>query len=189
MITIHLTLRIVAERIFTMTIIDFNRTIDAWIEELSRYDFTELCYKPSAGSWSVGQVYMHLIGETRFFLKQAEICAGNDESEREEALPVAKAMFFDNSFPDMQLEGPPSNAATPQPESKEQLMKDLFALKEQVNRVGQLSAASSFRGKTKHEGLHYFNAREWMQFAEMHFRHHLRQKKRIDDFLLKQKHN
>ncbi|HEV9036934.1 MAG TPA: hypothetical protein VGQ51_09945 [Puia sp.] len=35
-------------------------------------------------------------------------------------------------------------------------------------------------GKTRHPGLHYFNSLEWLQFAEMHMRHHFRQKKRID---------
>jgi hypothetical protein len=45
---------------------------------------------------------------------------------------------------------------------------------------------SPFGGKTKHPGLGYFSAHEWLQFADMHFRHHLRQKKRIDDFLERQ---
>ena len=27
-------------------------------------------------------------------------------------------------------------------------------------------------GKTKHPGLNYFTAKEWLQFAEMHLRHH-----------------
>ena len=40
-----------------------------------------------------------------------------------------------------------------------------------------------FNGKAKHPGLNYLNASEWLQFADMHMRHHLRQKKRIDDFL------
>ena len=42
---------------------------------------------------------------------------------------------------------------------------------------------SMFKGKTKHPGLNYFNANEWLQFAEMHFRHHLRQNNRIKTFL------
>ena len=36
------------------------------------------------------------------------------------------------------------------------------------------------RGKTKHPGFNYFNAIEWLQFAEMHLRHHLKQKERIE---------
>jgi hypothetical protein len=40
-----------------------------------------------------------------------------------------------------------------------------------------------FKEKTKHPGFHYLNAIEWLQFIEMHFRHHLKQKKRIDKYL------
>jgi hypothetical protein len=39
--------------------------------------------------------------------------------------------------------------------------------------------------ETQHPGLYHFSANEWYQFAEMHFRHHVRQKKRIDDYLKK----
>jgi hypothetical protein len=38
-------------------------------------------------------------------------------------------------------------------------------------------------GKSRHPGLGYFNAGEWLRFIEMHMRHHLRQKERIDAFL------
>jgi hypothetical protein len=52
-----------------------------------------------------------------------------------------------------------------------------------MNTVATLISESQFNGKTKHPGLGYFSAKEWLQFANMHFRHHLRQKKRIDVFL------
>lgn len=52
-----------------------------------------------------------------------------------------------------------------------------------MNNVEMLISKSPFKGKTKHPGLDYFSAIEWLQFAEMHLRHHLRQKKRIDHFL------
>ena len=94
-------------------------------------------------------------------------------------------MFLNNDFPDAILEGPPSNAFTPQPESKDQLLTELLQLKDEMTKAEALIAASQFNGKTKHSGLGYFTASEWMQFAEMHFRHHLRQKKRLDDFLKK----
>jgi hypothetical protein len=92
-------------------------------------------------------------------------------------------MFENNCFPDAVLEGPPENATTKQPDSKEQLLKDLVNLKHEIRATGILISTSVFKGKTKHPGLLYFNAAEWFQFAEMHFHHHLRQKKRIDRFL------
>ncbi len=150
---------------------------------LEQYDFNQLCVQPSPGNWSLGQIYMHLIENTQWFLKQATIAASTNEHEMESLSPAAKEMFANNSFPDIVLEGPPENANTPQPETKEQLLTDLLKLKDEIGRVGKFISETRFRGKTNHPGLHYFTASEWFQFAEMHFRHHLRQKNRVETFL------
>lgn len=166
-----------------MVIERLNQTIDIWVQELGLYDFGQLCAKPSPGSWSLGQVYMHLIDATDYFILQARICANTNDNARKESSTAAKKMFLKNDFPDMVLEGPPSNANTPQPETKDQLIHALQNLQKDIGLVGALVEKSACKGKTKHPGLNYFNAIEWLQFAEMHLRHHLRQKKRIDDYL------
>jgi len=162
---------------------DFNCTIDIWIKELEQYSFGQLCIQPAPGSWSLGQVYMHLIDATSYFITQTNTCIATNEHAMEEASPAAKAMFGRNSLPDRIIEGPPSNALTPQSESKEQILSGLLQLKKEITHAGNRISESPFKGKTKHPGLYYFNAIEWLQFAEMHFRHHLGQKQRIDNFL------
>ena len=167
-----------------MTVIgNFNNTIDTWIEALSKYEFTTLCMKPSPRHWSLGQVYVHLIENTAYFIEQAKVCTIVNDNAAEESSPAAKAMFQNNCFPDLLLEGPPENALTPQPESKAQLMNGLIRIKADVRMLDAITTTSQFKGKTKHPGLNYFSASEWIQFAEMHLRHHLRQKERIDQFL------
>ncbi len=166
-----------------MHIRDFNHTIDTWIKELACYDFVQLCAKPSPASWSLGQVYMHLIENVSYYREQILLCISTNDHAQEEASQEAKTMFLLNRFPDIEIEGPPENADTPQPESKEQLLQLLLNAKEEMNQLASQMDASKFHGKTRHPGLHYFNAHEWLQFADMHFRHHLRQKKRLDDFL------
>lgn len=126
---------------------------------------------------------MHLIDATHYFITQTNICSATNEHAMEESSPAAKAIFARNSLPDRIIEGPPSNALTQQPESKEQIIGDLMQLKAEITNMGILISESPFKGKAKHPGLHYFNAGEWLQFAEIHFRHHVRQKLRIDNFL------
>lgn len=166
-----------------MLIDDLNHTIDSWIDELEHLNFIQVCAKPSPTNWSLGQVCTHLIEATNLYLKEVSICISTNYNEKEEMSPNAKVMFQNNEFPDELIEGPLTNAATPQPDSKEELINGLLKLKEEINKVRMLISPSSFKGKTKHPGLNYFNATEWLQFAEMHFRHHLRQKKRIKYFL------
>jgi len=169
-----------------MLIDDFNHTLEIWIKELERVNLIKLYAKPSPASWSLGQVYMHLIESTDYFMVQVNICLASADHAMEEMTPEGKLMFNRNEFPDELIEGPPTNAATPQPESKETLMRSLLNLKTEINNVGRLLSENSNKGKTKHPGLNYFSADEWFQFAEMHFRHHLRQKNRIDEFLKNQ---
>ncbi|HET9826351.1 MAG TPA: DinB family protein [Chitinophagaceae bacterium] len=162
---------------------DFDQIINLWLENLDQYDFIQLLAKPSATSWSMGQLYMHLIQSTHFFIKQVRISTSNNENINLEAFAAAREMFSNNELPDTFLEGPPSNAITPQPVSKEDLRSELLTLKEEIKTAEVIVSQSQFTGKTRHFGLGYFTAQEWLQFAEMHLRHHLRQKKRLDEFL------
>ena len=166
-----------------MLIENFNRTIDSWIKALEHYNFTQLCTKPSANSWSLGQVYIHLIEDTKYYIEQIKICITTNDHVNEEASINARKMLLDNDFPDAILEGNPANAYVPQPASKEQLVSSLAGIKNEMNNLYRMALKSPFNGKTKHPGLNYFSAGEWLQFADMHFRHHLRQKRRIDHFL------
>lgn len=94
-----------------------------------------------------------------------------------------KEMFINNSFPDERLQGGPANLNISQPLSKDTLMEEFVMLRRQMNDAAHLITTSRFHGKSKHPGLNYFSADEWIQFADMHMRHHLRQKARIDEFL------
>jgi hypothetical protein len=162
---------------------DLTHCLDRWIKELDQYRFAQLSFKPTATAWSLGQLYVHLIQATHFFIKQIHICVTNNDNISDEAFAEARAMFSNNDFPDVLLDGPPSNATTPQPDSKERLLAGLTGLKDEIKKAEGLIAQSQFKGKTKHFALGYFTASEWMQFAEMHCRHHFRQRKRLDNYI------
>jgi len=165
-----------------MLINDFNRTIDIWIHSIQQYNFEQLCTQPDANSWSVGQVCMHLANDTNWFIEQIKICVSNNENTDKTMLPFAQTMFLCNSFPDERLTNP-ANVNMPQPASKEALLQLFINLKKDMNDAAMQIAISKSTGKTKHPGLHYFNANEWLQFSEMHLRHHLKQKERIEILL------
>jgi hypothetical protein len=156
--------------------------IDAWTKALDDYNLASLHFKPAPVKWSIGQLYIHLITDTQFYIEQAQTCLSTNENQNENKSAAAE-IIFRNGFPDKMIEGAPSNAFIPQPQNKEQLVNGLLNLKNEMSTLAIAISSSSFKGKTKHPGLGYFSAAEWLQFAEMHFRHHLRQKKRIDDFL------
>ena len=165
-----------------MLIERFNYTIDIWINTIQQYSFKQLCMQPDANNWSIGQVCMHLINDTNWFIEQIEMCVSENNNADEIMLPFAQTMFLNNSFPDERLSNP-ANVNMPQPQSKKILLQLFINLKKDMNKVAAQIKSSKAKGKTKHPGFNYFNADEWLQFSEMHLRHHLKQKKRIDAFL------
>ena len=160
-----------------------DNTLQSWISYLDEYSTHQLHAKPSLISWSVGQLYLHLIETTTFYLEQVVICLSESGNEKEEAAPEAMEMFLNNELPDTKIVGPPTNDNTRQPRSKEELVEHFMNLRAQLEVIEDDFLRAPSRGKTRHPGLKYFSAVEWLQFSEMHLRHHLRQKIRLDLYL------
>ena len=161
-----------------------NDTLIEWMNGLSGYDEDEFLIQPGPGKWSIGQVYMHLLSETSYFLSQVKYCLEHEENISGEMKEEGRLMFLQNAFPDLQIDRGPDLSDVSQPVNKQMLVNEFETLRQEINLIGEKDL-NEFRGKTMHPGLGYFNAKEWLQFSEMHMRHHFRQKQRIDDFLKK----
>ncbi|HEY0668148.1 MAG TPA: DinB family protein [Sphingobacteriaceae bacterium] len=165
-----------------MQIVKLNETINIWIAALQDYDFDTLIAKPDTENWSLGQVYLHLISETSYYIEQIEICLAHNENCSEQMTEDAVNIFANNGFPDEKIKNhSPSAQNVPQPANKSLLLEQMLNMKSQLNYQWNKIVENRSSGKTRHPGLGYFNAREWIQFAELHLRHHLRQKGRIEN--------
>ena len=158
-------------------------TFNEWVNGLIKYDEEELLIQPGPQKWSIGQVYMHLLSETSYFLSQVKYCMENEENISAEMKEEGRRMFLKNEFPDLQIDRGPELSDVLQPVNKQMLVDEFEKLGQEIDLIGEKNNLSEYRGKTMHPGLGYFNAMEWLQFSEMHMRHHFRQKQRIDDFL------
>lgn len=161
----------------------FNETIQKWIDFLDEYTLEMLCKKPNNNSWSLGQVYTHIMDDTTWFVEQMAAAMQTQADSEKEMHENARQMLQNNRFPDMMIEGPATGIYIKQPENKDEVRHKLLAIKTHVNDLYASFDPSKAIGKTRHPGLLYFNALDWLQFAEMHLRHHFRQKKRIDEAL------
>ena len=167
-----------------MTIIQLNRTIDTWINALSDYNLETLQEKIQKDSWSLGQVYNHILDDTNYYIEQIELCLTHNENQLGEMTEFAITLFLKGEFPDIKIKGDSSaSKAIPQPSSKANLINQMIKLKIRLNSIWIEVINGETVGKTKHPGLGYFSAQDWLKFSEIHMRHHLRQKGRIDDAL------
>lgn len=160
----------------------FNSSIELWIGYLNAYTLQQLQQRPAPESWSLGQVYKHLISDTGFYVEQMKAALETDKHRGAEMTSAASAMFAANRFPDQRLENPFNDINLSQPINKEQLLQQLITIKEKVHQLFRNNGHKG--GKTLHPGFQYLSAAEWLQFADMHLRHHLRQKERIDAVIL-----
>lgn len=168
------------------TLTETLATIEHWETALDKYTLTQLLKKPGAGSWSLGQVYLHLINATlNFHLKQVEVCLESEENgQAAKNFKGFLAYSVLNGFPPIKIKVPPSDFYTPkQPTDKAQILAGLAAVKQAMNATLPLIEQAPKQGKTEHPGFSFLNAEEWYKLVEMHFRHHLRQQARINKFL------
>jgi len=160
-----------------------HQTITSWEKHLEHYSLEQLCMKPGKNSWSLGQVYIHLLDTViDYNFPQIEICISGNRGAKGKKSEEGSGVFAANGFPDKKLKGPPGKAPD-QPESIDQIKKGLKQVKKTLAILKEKIIASQYNGKTKHPGLRYLDAWEWMQFIDFHFRHHLRQKETIDRYL------
>ncbi|MUT67443.1 DinB family protein [Paenibacillus sp. NEAU-GSW1] len=182
------------------TLRKFEETVSVYIRELDGSSLDQLLWKPAEDEWSLGQMYMHLIRSAQFMqLRNAALClepGGSPEVSRAGKTKPGEDLFKTGSFPPDRIRVPPSPQYTPpQPESKEQLVG---GLRDTVRRMVEIepTIASEFdpvtqvrlepgkeivRNTVLHPRFGGLNALEWFRLIEMHYRHHLLQKMRLDD--------
>jgi len=155
-------------------------SIDLCLQALEKYSLPQLSIKYDPKKWSLGQMFLHIVESTDFFLDNVETCLRQMKDAGEPTTERALKVFSANELPDIEIMGPSSNDLTPQPESIESLREGLTKLKLRAVAVREKLSGDPPSGKVKHPGLGYFNAREWYQFADIHVRHHLRQLPRLE---------
>jgi hypothetical protein len=163
---------------------NFVRTIGIWENALDEYSDVLFALKPGEESWSVGQVCQHLIGSTKRIFLVIDKCLIGDNNVQEQKTEAGEKAFATNILSEVKVKLPISIQATPpQPESRKTVKNEFWELKLNFEKIAGTIGESNAKGKEKHPVLGYLNAVEWLQTAEMHFRHHLKQKESIDSFL------
>jgi hypothetical protein len=164
-----------------MTGSTLHQTIETWISALSLYNEDLLNQKPGPDEWSLGELYIHLIEETNYYFSQVDACIISNENTAEQITEDAETIFANNALPDIKIRGNNKLSTNlPPPVPIEDIRRKLHQLKDQLSSLAISIHISNCAGRTRHPRLGYFSATQWLQFADIHMRHHLRQKARIE---------
>ncbi|MEO0898465.1 MAG: DinB family protein [Bacteroidota bacterium] len=158
----------------------FQRHFHIWVESLHHYSEEEFNFQPDENSWSLGQVYYHLLVTSKGILNQyIPDCLTQLENLSEKKSTTGTYLFLLGKFPPIKAQ----YKGTPPPSSVniEEIRQEFPTInKWMMQRMVELDHSEG-SGKRHHFTLGYLSAYEWFQFVEMHFHHHLRQKKRIEE--------
>lgn len=160
----------------------------SYLNELANLSMEQICRKPSADEWSLGQMLVHLMNSSRLMhLRNVEVCKDasnpgvcvggvkNDRGER---------AFREGSFPPVRIQVPPSPQYTPtQPAGKEEIQAGMQDVIVRMRAVASILDEIPLENTVEHPGFGYLNGEEWFQLIEMHYRHHRHQLGRLHAFL------
>ncbi|MES2732151.1 MAG: DinB family protein [Bacteroidota bacterium] len=155
-------------------------------EELSRYSDEQFNSQRDELTWSVGQMYEHLLSSGyQLFFKKIKACLSQQHGSWEgEKNKDGARIFASGSFPPIKIKIPeawlgPSPVAKPRDTYQASLLQFLS----EARQLGSEIAQGDTGYKTNHVALGMLTASEWFQMIEIHFRHHLRQKNELDEYL------
>ncbi|MGE6256348.1 DinB family protein [Heyndrickxia sporothermodurans] len=160
------------------------KVIETYKGCLQNYSLEQLRYKTTENVWSIGQMYDHLIVVAHEYLDNVEACAASEADQKLGKSEFGEKLFKLKDFPPIkiklpnELNSPPNNS-----DSKEKLMHRLEILIQRLIQLENKFDALNPNSKVNHKGFGWLNAREWYDLVGMHFRHHLRQKRELDQNL------
>ncbi|MFN3849738.1 MAG: DinB family protein [Spirosomataceae bacterium] len=162
---------------------NLERVVNQYIISLDEYSDPQFSTKRDAETWSLGQMYEHLVLTSNFFfmanvmrcLEQRKGQIGGEKNE------WGEKQFKYGGFPPRKFKIPevlqgPEPVAKSRDEYKSLLRKVLEDARKLVEPIAQ----NNGEYKTLHPPFGFLNANEWFYMMEMHFRHHLRQKEELE---------
>jgi hypothetical protein len=162
----------------------YQELIFTYQEALKQYSEADFQIKKAKDVWSLGQMYEHLQTSHSFFIYQVKNCLEQRKGQiGGEKTEMGENIYKYGTFPPIKVTIPEKYRG-PEPVAKplneyaailETMQADFQALVEPLEQ-------NSGDYKTTHARFGMLNALEWYKSAEMHLRHHLRQKQELEEF-------
>ncbi len=167
----------------------YKKTAEYLMNEADKYTENEFLTSLGEGQWSLGQMYHHIALVTDKCLTNIDGCGQG--LGKQKAFALGPAIFSTmGSFPPIKMHikkipDSVSHLYHPEPKDIHQAITDLQQSIEKMKQYIPIVSAIEKNQRIEHWAGGWFTAAQWYQSAEMHIRHHLRQKKRIDAYLKK----
>lgn len=153
-----------------------------WLKELDFYGNNQFKKKVTPNGWTIGQIYDHLL----MYSQEVHIKAIQECLAKKHIDPKERKTFngfvqyaYGSYLPFKHKSNPYKEPG--QPLSTEKVKDDFYRFLKLLYKVAKEIDYKKPAAKVKHPKLGYLSAQEWFQLIEMHFRHHIKQKKKLDN--------
>lgn len=165
----------------------YEQHTGTWIIALDEYDRVTFCTRPSAEEWCMAQVYDHLIAVSKECIQRAQDCIHNKGEKGHSGFGPALFSLM-GAFPPVKLriKEPPvglEHVYRPRNINVSEARQGLNEVLGEMKTLATFIPAADPQMRIKHWAGGWFNAAQWYHSAEMHLKHHFRQKRRIDRYL------
>lgn len=161
-------------------IASLKETIEEYQHRLDHYSDQVFTTKPSPDSWSMAEVYSHVLGANLRGLKAVEYCVkGKAEPTAVGLNELGQKLFDIGSFPPGKYDAPDALKAVVENIHKEEA-KALVA--KNLQRIFEIQGVDEANPdyKIEHPRLGFLTAPQWVKFVLIHSNHHLEQLNRIE---------
>jgi hypothetical protein len=158
--------------------------LNNYLNKLSEYTQNQFIHKSDDETWSLGQLYEHLVVSSTYFLRQAEGCLKEDKGSFDgEKTEQGKQMFAFGGFPPIKIKVPEKykSASELVAQSIEHYQTAFNDLLEYLPKVQSAIAANATTYKRQHAIFGMLTATEWVWCLETHLRHHIKQLKELEE--------
>jgi len=163
----------------------FLPTAKYLLKELDYYGEKQFKKQTPVSSWTIGQLYHHLIqGSQDYHFKAIKACLAKSKENQPKKKTLAGFFIFTfNRFPPIKSKVP--NGYTPEQIENTAKAKDMMFgfLKEMQKLAIEIDKVNNNSYRVNHKILGNLTAKEWYLLISLHIEHHLTQKKKIDKIL------
>ena len=167
----------------------FNRKANEWLVDLRMMDEEIIQIKPTEKSWSISEVYDHVMRVARSYqipnLKESITeSAKRKKSKNKYGIAIFNLGYRKNVHIKMEeFPKPLVEAFTPSKRVKNDLINDFLSFIKEVNELQDIIEKSGKEHKQYHFMFGDINTREWFSLIELHIWLHDKQKAKIKRYI------
>lgn len=171
----------------------FNLIASKWLSELEKMDESKIQINPALDSWSIAEVYDHIIRVARSYQIPNFKRSTSDKLIRKKRKNIIGIALFNlgiRRYSPFRLQNFPAKLVkdfTPTKRSKSELITDFKSFIQEVNELEDILLNASKKNKHYHPMFGDITTSDWFSLIEIHMWHHDFQRKKVLEFLFSAK--